>query len=133
MKKNLFVLSGAGLALAPMFAFAQTSSNCAIGSGGTLSGILCQVGNLLNSVMPVIIALGVVYFIWGVVSYVVGSDEEAKKKGRDRIIYGIIGLVVIVSIWGLVAILKNTFGLKGAGDTYGTLQVPCIPSPGVTC
>lgn len=77
-----------------------------------IGDILCRFSELLNSALPVLIALGVVYFVWGVVVYVIASDEEAKKKGRDRIVYGIIGLAVVVGLWGLVAIVVNTFGLN---------------------
>jgi len=41
----------------------------------------------------------------------IASDEEAKKAGRDRIIFGIIGLAVIVAMWGLVNILIKTLVL----------------------
>jgi uncharacterized membrane protein SpoIIM required for sporulation len=125
MKNKLVVLSGLGLALTPFLAFAQNQQlqGCAGNVGGTLFGFLCIIENILNFVMPVIIALGAVYFIWGVVSYVVASEEEAKTKGRDRMIYGLIGLVVIISMWGLVGILKSTFGLNNQG---ANVQVPCI-------
>ena len=83
---------------------------------------------ILNSIIPVLIALGVVYFVWGVVQYVIAGGEEAKKKGRDRIIYGTIGLAVITGLWGLVTIIATTFGLNYATgpifivqDTCGTL------------
>ncbi|MES2023208.1 MAG: pilin [Patescibacteria group bacterium] len=128
MKKKFIVL-GSVLSFAPMLAFAQTVCTTNV---GTIDWLLCRVGDLLNTVVPVLIALGVVYFIWGVVTYVVAGDEEAKKTGRDRMIYGIIGLVVIVSIWGLVSILKSTFNLSSSNP--GTVQVPCIPiPPNVTC
>ena len=126
MKRKIISLVGFGGTLFPMLAFAQ--STCGTTTSGTLGFVLCRIAQLLNTIMPIFIALGVVYFIWGVVSYVVGGDEEAKKKGRDKIIYGIIGLVVIVSIWGLVSILKNTFNLSSSSG--GTVQVPCIPVPG---
>lgn len=85
--------------------------------------LLCRISDILNSIIPVLIALGVVYFVWGVVQYMIGSDEEAKKKGRDRIIYGIIGLTVIVGLWGLVAIVLNTFGLDSvAAPTVDLIQ-----------
>ena len=109
------------MGLAPVVALAQgqtggTTSSCgALSSLGgqvtTIQSFLCRIGGILNSVLPVLVALGVVYFVWGVVTYVIASDEEAKKKGRDRIIYGIIGLAVIVAVWGLVRILTRTFGL----------------------
>lgn len=77
-----------------------------------IGDLLCKFSEILNAVLPVLIALGVVYLVWGVVQYFIKDDEEAKKKGRDRIIYGIIGLTVIIGLWGLVYILVNTFGLK---------------------
>lgn len=130
MKKKLVVLSGFALGSAPLVALAQglaiggSSSGCNLaGNNGTLLTILCRVGQILNSVVPVLIALGVVYFVWGVITYMVGGDEEAKKKGRDKIIYGIIGLAVIVAIWGLVNILTNTFGV----DNNSQITLPTVP------
>ena len=76
-----------------------------------IGDIICKFGSILNSLIPVLIALGVLYFVWGVVNYVIGDDEEAKKKGRDRIIYGIIGLAVIIGLWGLVNLVVRTFNL----------------------
>ena len=90
----------------------------------TLGDIICKIGELLNAIIPVLVALGVVYFLWGVVQYVIGGDEEAKKKGRSRMVYGIIGLVVIVGLWGLVTIVTNTFGIAGkTADISGVTSV----------
>jgi len=129
MKKKLVVLSGFVLGLSPIVALAQVSSGgatstaCDTGSTGSLFGLLCKMGSLLNAVVPVLIALGVVYFVWGVVTYVISSDEEAKKAGRNRIIFGIIGLAVIVGLWGLVNLLRNTFGLNNSTN----IQLPTVP------
>ncbi len=112
MKKKLIVLSGLVFSLAPVVALAVTTAGVASCTGtslNTIEGILCKIKDLLNAIIPVLIALGVVYFVWGVITYVISSDEEAKKTGRNRIIYGIIGLAVIVAMWGLVGILTNTF------------------------
>jgi len=89
-----------------------------------IGDVLCKIGSILKLVLPIIVALGVVYFVWGVVTYVISSDEEAKKSGKNRIIYGIIGLVVITSMWGLVAIVVDTFGIdaQGAGIVSNFVQ-----------
>ena len=84
---------------------------------GNVGGILCRIGELLNSIVPVLIALGVVYFVWGVVMYVIADGEEAKKKGRDRMIFGVIGLAIIIGVWGLVFMVTNTFNLQQPGPT----------------
>src|SRR3990167_3207366 len=116
MKKKLMVLSGFVLSSAPFIAFAQTTGGtptvCTGGQITTLQSLLCKLNELLGAVLQFMIALGVVFFVWGVITYVVGGDEEAKAKGRSRIIYGIIGLAVIVGLWGLVRIVTNTFGLN---------------------
>jgi cytochrome bd-type quinol oxidase subunit 2 len=74
--------------------------------------VLCRIGYFLNKIIPLLLLLGVLYFVWGVITYVIKNDEESKKKGKDKIIYGIIGLVVIVGLWGLINIVVNTFDLK---------------------
>ncbi|MEK7569645.1 MAG: hypothetical protein AAB500_02025 [Patescibacteria group bacterium] len=76
-----------------------------------LSGVICRISDVLGALLPFLVALGVIYFVWGVVQYFIGDSDEAKKKGRDRIIYGLIGLAIIISVWGLVYILQDTFGL----------------------
>lgn len=77
-----------------------------------LTYTLCKFQQLLNSALPVLVTLGVVYAVWGIVQYFIGDSDEAKSKGKDRIIYGIIGLAVIVGLWGLVYIVVNTFNLN---------------------
>lgn len=89
-----------------------TQTPCLVLNG--LGRLICQLQQILNSIIPVLVALGVVYFVWGVVWYVIADGEEAKKKGKDRIIYGIIGFAVIVGFKGLVDIVVKTFGLSGA-------------------
>ena len=132
MKKKLMIVSGLVMGLAPLAAFATTAAGgCAeSGSGGTgtLFGFLCIIGTFLGAIVPVLIALGVVYFIWGVVSYVIASDEEAKSAGRNRMIFGIIGLAVIIGMWGLVNILGNTFGTNGTNTvTFPTVGPQVVP------
>jgi len=113
MKKNLLKFSPI-LSLVffiPFIASAQAATG--------LTDIVSKISALFSAIIPVLVAFGVLYFIWGMVQYFIGDSEEAKKTGRDRIIYGIIGLAVVVSIWGLVAILNQTFGLSGTNGLVG--------------
>lgn len=117
------VVSGFVLGLAPMVALAA-SAPC-LPNSTDIGNILCKIGQILNSVIPILILLGVVYFVWGVITYMIASEEEAKKAGRNRIIFGIIGLAVIVAMWGLVNILVKTFGI----DTTGITTFPGVVIP----
>lgn len=73
---------------------------------------------LLNSVVaPVIFALAFAAFVWGVVKYffVHGGEEKSREEGRLFIFWGLIGLVVLFSVWGFVKILLSTLGIaRGA-------------------
>jgi len=67
---------------------------------------------LSGSMIPFLIALAVVAFMWGVVILVINTDnEEKKKQGKQFMVWGIIALFVIISVWGLVKVLSNTIGL----------------------
>lgn len=107
------------ISLLPRLTFAATKvCNSTITDAGD---ILCKVSSLLQTLIPILITLGIVYFVWGIVSFVIGDDEEAKTKGRDRIIYGIIGFVVMGAMWGLVTIVINTFGLDQGSQLVSKL------------
>lgn len=122
-----FVLA---IVLVGLPAFAQTADcNSLAATGGSAAVALCRVAFILNSAIPVLITLGVLYFIWGVVQYVLGSSDEAKSEGKDRMIWGLIGLAVVISIWGLVYFLRSTFAVPQTNE----INIPCIPSPGITC
>ena len=125
MKKKLIVL-GSVLGMTPVVALAATVgtvNGCGTVGNGTIIGMICKIGDIFNALIPVLIVLAVIFFIWGVIMYVIASDEEAKSAGRNRIIYGIIGLAVIIGMWGLVNLLGNTFGLNNSGNE----ELPTVP------
>ncbi|MEI8270302.1 MAG: hypothetical protein WCG45_02950 [bacterium] len=77
--------------------------------GDLINYVTCIIG---KSVIPLIFALAIASFVWGVVQYVINNDEEGKRaKGRDFMIWGIIALAVMVSVWGLVQIFGDTFNI----------------------
>ncbi len=101
--------------------FILTGSNCV--ANNALAGLLCTIGDILQTIIPILILLGVVYFVWGVVRYVIADGEEAKQRGRDQIIYGLIGFAVIIGLWGLVNILITTFNLRAYAPSLDTLTI----------
>ncbi len=73
--------------------------------------------NLLGGLVPIIVSLAIVAFLYGVQKYILaGASEDKVKEGREMMIYGIIGIFVMVSVWGLVRIVVQTF--------FGTTDSP---------
>jgi succinate dehydrogenase hydrophobic anchor subunit len=106
--------------LVPMFALAQSYQ-----PGLGIGGLFNFASEILNRVVPLIIAVAVVFFIYQVFRYTISSDEEARKAAKTDIIWGIVGLFIMVSVWGLVAILQSTFGTSNVTSSIGQ-QLPQI-------
>lgn len=76
-------------------------------------------------------ALAFIVFIWGVFQYFIagGADEEKRKQGRDFVMWGLIGFVIILSVWGLVNLIMASLGLRAGTrpplPTFG--EVPGAP------
>ena len=105
--KIFFVLSG--LLIVPLFANAQN-----------LQGVLGTFSDLINLAIPLVIALAVLYFFWGLAQYILSQGSEDKREeGKNIMIWGIIALFVMVSVWGLIKLLQETFNVKD--------QNPIIP------
>ena len=91
-----------------------------------LYGLLAQALDFINRLIPFIIALTVLVFLWGIFKLVIsGKDSEGREQARGYIIWGIIALFVMVSVWGLVNLLTSTFSLNQNVPT-----APGIPNTG---
>lgn len=89
-----------------------------------LSPILTNVKAALGIVVPIAITLALIYFIWQVVQYVIAADEEGKTDARKKMLYGVVGLFVIIAIWGLVNFIASYLGVD---PTANPIVVPRIP------
>ncbi|MEN9390375.1 MAG: hypothetical protein RLZZ283_475 [Candidatus Parcubacteria bacterium] len=80
----------------------------------TLFDVGNTIGGLVDLVTPIVVALALVMFFWGLITYFTAKgDEKALEKARNTMIYGVIILFVMVSIWGIVNILQDTFNVGG--------------------
>lgn len=66
---------------------------------------------ILNPVIVLLFVLATIMFLWGVIQYVIGSQGDTNKleKARSVILWGIIGMFIMASAWGIVRILQNFF------------------------
>ncbi len=95
------------------FSLGDTSLNTPTRNSMTIEGLLQNSSHFLNRVAPFIISLTILVFLWGMLQLVRSGSEDARKEGRQTIIFGVVALFVMVSVWGLVNILRSTTGLTG--------------------
>ncbi|MDD2730617.1 MAG: hypothetical protein PHW33_00630 [Candidatus Portnoybacteria bacterium] len=103
MAKNK-ITAGAVLALAtPLLVFAAQIDN-----------LLTNIRATLNYIIAILFVLVTLFFIWGVVQYVAsGGDETKLKNGKQHMIWGLIGMIVMGAAWGIARIVWDYFGITG--------------------
>ncbi len=68
-----------------------------------VAGIVSQVNQTL---IPLIYALAFVFFIIGIVRYFfIEGGEEGQTKGKKFLLYGLLGIVVLFTVWGIISLL----------------------------
>jgi hypothetical protein len=117
MKKySLQSLSVLALLLLPLTLLAQgrTTSLACSQNFTSVADLFNFVTCLISrSVIPLLFVVAIAIFIFGVVKYIAnGADETKREEGRQFMFWGIIAFFVMVSIWGLVALLRDTFGVN---------------------
>ncbi|HUY05267.1 MAG TPA: pilin [Candidatus Paceibacterota bacterium] len=123
MKKISRVIVPLALMALPSLAAAQSAGGINL---SLVQRYAASVINLINGVfVPVLFALAFLMFIWGVYKYFIlgATEESAKGEGRQFVLWGVIGFVVILSVWGIVNIFIGTLGLTSN-------NVPAFPTLG---
>ena len=82
--------------------------------------------NLINGGIGVALILGIVVYFYGLVTSIPHTSEGSSERLRSQFFWGILALFVMFSVWGILALLRNTLfgGGYSFGDSGGT-QVLC--------
>lgn len=103
MHKTYIGTLAAFAALLPFVANAQVTLGHTIGT----------ISNIINALIPIVLAIAVLVFFWGLAQYLLSAgDSEKRGQGINIMFMGIIVIFVMVSVWGIIAILQNTFRVQ---------------------
>ena len=91
----------------------------------TFFSVFEKIQQIIGQLITIIIALAIVGFLWGIVKILFSSDNTvAKKEGRNFMLYGILIIFVMTSMWGLVKLLEKTIIPDGSKDlSYTTFTL----------
>ena len=78
----------------------------------TFNEFLIKVQDAILTPIITLLSLGAfLLFIWGIVEFIAGSDNEEKRKaGQQHMVWGLIGLVIIFGANAIVSLMKATVG-----------------------
>lgn len=81
----------------PFAAFAQTS----------LSSLITKWTSAITLIINFLMVVATLIFIWGIVRYISAGGDAAKvKEARSYIVWGLIGLAIMGSVWVIVRLVQ---------------------------
>jgi hypothetical protein len=133
MKKALITSSIALSAVLSAYASGGISVTLGTATGGASAGgqsllsLLALAQTLVARLVPFLIGLAVIVFFWFLVEFIAKGKDSAEKRteGLEGMLYAVLALFVMVSVWGLVGFLGSFLGI-GQG---GIVNTPGIPLP----
>lgn len=79
---------------------------------------------IINPIIVLLFALAVVYFLWGLLEFLANQDNEEKRtSGKRHMIWGIVGMSIMMGVFVLMNLILNTLNIKGIDPEKGTVQL----------
>ena len=109
--------------------FAQNeNSNAGVHSLDPINSINESVGAITGIVATstlLIIGLAFAYFFYNLLSYLISNEGAEKGENVKKMLGSIAVIVIITSLWGLIAFLRTVTGI-GQGDTEDIQALPVV-------
>lgn len=86
--------------------------------GQSVLDLIVQI--FINPIVVLIFSLGLMMFMWGLVEFMWKSDSStAWETGVKHMTYGVLGMFMMVAVWGIIGLIANTLGLtRGANGLW---------------
>lgn len=86
----------------------------------SIDGLLAKLNQyLINPLIVFMFAVALAYFMFGVVQFLSNQEKsEERTKGQQHMLWGVIGMFIMIAVFTIMRILANTLG----GDTT------CLPT-----
>ena len=74
---------------------------------------------VVDIAIPLAFALALLAFFYGIAKYIfrIGGDADAAEDGKRIMLWGIIALFVIASVWGIVQFLRDELDVSNTDST----------------
>ncbi len=82
-----------------------------------------QIVEWSKTAVTFLMVVATLFFIYVVIMYIKEKDAAKVKDRKNAVIRGVIGLFVIVAIWGIIRVISSTFGV----GNVNTQAIPCPP------
>lgn len=87
---------------------------------------------ILNPLITFLFAAAVVLFLFGMVKFLSNrdSDSDAANTGKRHMAWGIVGMLIMVSVFGILQFIANTLGVEGIDVRNNSVNVERLDTSG---
>ncbi|KKS57871.1 MAG: hypothetical protein UV23_C0021G0004 [Candidatus Nomurabacteria bacterium GW2011_GWF1_42_40] len=79
---------------------------------------------IINPLILLLFALAVVYFLYGVFEFLLNQQNEEKKTtGKSHMLWGVVGITIMLGVWTILNMIISTFNIKGIDPEQGTVDL----------
>lgn len=72
------------------------------------------VSEIIQPIVGILFALALVYFLYGLTVFIMNAGDSAKRtEAKSHMVWGLVGLTVMVAAWGIITVAVGTFGFGG--------------------
>ena len=73
---------------------------------------------IIDPTILLVFTAGFMFFVWGLVVFLMDLEEgKQREQGIQHMIWGIAGMFIMASVYGIISLLDNTFGLDAFNAT----------------
>ncbi|HCC05605.1 TPA: hypothetical protein DEP58_04905 [Patescibacteria group bacterium] len=78
-----------------------------------------------STLVPILLGIALIVFVWGLLVFIAKADNEQERDaGKQKMFWGIIGLFVLVSVWGIILLMQDIVGVEGTPNGLGPPGIP---------
>jgi len=92
--------------------YQDTSLPC--GGGVSCAGVVDNIIAVIDAIIPILVMVALIIFFVGLIQYISQSgDAHAHGKSKGLILWGLVALFVLMSLWGILEIALSVFPTSG--------------------
>ena len=74
-----------------------------------LNGVIREI---INPVVAILFTAAIVVFFWGMIQFIYSAGDDTKRNlGKQHMLWGVIGVFIMLSAFGILTLFTNTFGI----------------------
>ncbi len=75
---------------------------------------------IINPLLVLIFAAGLVVFMWGLLQFMKNVDNEGERStGKSHMLWGLVGMFIMVAVQGIIGLVVDTLDIRQSQTPFG--------------